>query len=141
MKLEEIEAEIEADSKIDSADLDRESLKIPILHAKYYRIFMGEVRLLKGLERDYKVMRLDKTHYYLGKATDEVYAQNPLTHRILRTDVDMYLDADDELSRVRMNMDFQKAKVDMLEGFIKNLSFRNNTIRNAIDFVRFKNGA
>lgn len=57
MKLADIENEIQQDSKIDHADLDRESLKIPILHAKYYRYFMDEFKILKGLERDFRATK------------------------------------------------------------------------------------
>ncbi len=141
MKLADIEQEIQQDSKIDHADLDRESLKIPILHAKYYRIFMEEIKILKGLEREFRVLKLEKIQYYTGKADEEVYKAAPLDLKVLKTEVDLYLDADPDLSQKRMNLEFQQAKVNMLESFIKNLSFRNNTIRNAIDFIRFKNGA
>lgn len=141
MKLADIEQEIQQDSKIDHADLDRESLKIPILHAKYYRIFMDEIKILKGLEREFRVLKLERIQYYTGKADEEVYKAAPLDLKVLKTEVDLYLDADPDLSQKRMNLEFQQAKVNMLESFIKNLSFRNNTIKNAIDFVRFKNGA
>ena len=140
MKLADIEQEIQKDSVIDYADLDRESLKIPILHAKYYRIFMDELKILKGLEREFRAEKLDRIHYYTGRAPDEVYADEPLNLKVLRGDVDTYLDADPKLSQKRMNLEFQQAKVTMLENFLKNLSFRNNTIRNAIDFIKFKNG-
>jgi len=141
MKLADIEQEIQQDSKIDHADLDRESLKIPILHAKYYRIFMDEIKILKGLEREFRVLKLERIQYYTGKADEEVYKAAPLDLKVLKTEVDLYLDADPDLSQKRMNLEFQQAKVNMLESFIKNLSFRNNTIKNAIDFIRFKNGA
>jgi hypothetical protein len=42
MKLEEIESLWEQDSKIDRTDLDNESLKIPMLHSKYYKIYLRE---------------------------------------------------------------------------------------------------
>ena len=39
MKLEEIQESWSSDSKIDDTELDNESLKIPELHHKYFRIF------------------------------------------------------------------------------------------------------
>ena len=39
MKLEEIQESWSSDSQIDDTQLDNESLKIPELHHKYYRIF------------------------------------------------------------------------------------------------------
>lgn len=140
MKLADIEKEIQQDSVIDNANLDTESLRIPLLHAKYYRIFMEELKILKGLEREFRISKKDKIEYYTGRAADEVYRANPLNSKVLRGDVDVYLDADSELSQLRMNMEFQQAKVQLLENFIRNLGFRNNTIKNAIDWNRFKNG-
>ena len=141
MKLADLEAEIQKDSVIDHADLDRESLKIPITHAKYYRYFMDEFKIFKGLEREFRQTKLDRILYYTGRAPDEVYKEAPLDLKILKTEVDLYLDADPKLSQLRMNLEFQQAKVNMLENFLKNLSFRNNTIKNAIDWNRFKNGS
>lgn len=140
MKLADIEKEIQQDSVIDNANLDTESLRIPLLHAKYYRIFMEELKILKGLEREFRISKKEKIEYYTGRAADEVYQAKPLNSKVLRSDVDIYLDADSELSQLRMNMEFQQAKVQLLENFIRNLGFRNNTIKNAIDWNRFKNG-
>lgn len=140
MKLADIELQIQQDSKIDHANLDRESLNIPILHAKYYRLFMDELKILKGLEREFRMVKLDRIHFYTGRADDEVYKEEPLNLKVLKSEVDTYLDADPKLSQMRMNLEFQQAKVTMLENFLKNLSFRNNTIKNAIDFIKFKNG-
>jgi len=141
MKLAVLEQEIQRDCEIDKANLDRESLNIPMLHAKYYRYFMEEFKILKLLDREYKALKKTRTDYYMGRAPDEEYMREPLGIRILRTDVDLYLDADSALSELKVKLDVQQAKVDMLEAFVRNLSFRNNTIKNAIDFIRFKNGA
>jgi len=141
MKLADIEKEIQLDSVIDNADLDRESLRIPILHAKYYHFFMDELKILKGLEREFRMTKLDRILYYTGKAPDEVYLESPLDLKVLKNEVDIYLDADPKLSQLRMNCEFQQAKVSMLEGFTKLIANRSFIIKNALDFQRFKNGA
>lgn len=142
MKIEDIHAEIEKDSVIDKANLDTESLNIPILHAKWYRIFMEELRFTKALEHDYKVTKRDRTLYYTGKAPDEEYLNEPMNLKaVLKADVDMYLDGDEKLAKIRLRLELQKAKLEMLETFLKNISTRNFLIKNAIDFQRFKNGA
>lgn len=140
MKLEDIMAQVEADSNIDHADLDRESLKIPQLHGKYYKIFIEELRFLKSYERDYNILKKDRTEYYLGKSSDDIYKEDPLDFKIIKQDLDLYLDADDKLSTIKAKRDMQKAKVEMVESFIKSLNNRGFQIKNAIDFLKFKNG-
>lgn len=140
MKLEDIQAEIEKDSIIDKNKLDTESLKIPQMHAKYYRYFMDEVKILKGVEFKFREMKKEKTQYYLGQGTDDKYKEKPLGLKVLKQDIDLYLDADPELNELRARYELQKAKVDMLEGFIKTLNTRNFLIKNAIEWQRFQQG-
>lgn len=141
MKTEDIIAEIEKDSVIDDNALDSESLKIPMLHAKYYRIYMDEFRTLRALDLDYKALKKGRVHYYTGKADDEVYKQEPLNFKVLKNEVDLYLDSDDQLTKLKTRIEMQTAKVNMIEQFIKTLNNRNFIIKNAIDYKRFKSGA
>lgn len=140
MKLDDIQAEIEKDSQINNADLDMESLRIPQLHAKYYKIYLTEVRILKGVESEFRRLKRDKVLYYTGQETDDKYKEKPLHRKILKADVDLFLDADDELSDLKNKYELQKMKAEMLEAFIKTLNTRNFLIKNAIDWKKFCNG-
>jgi len=140
MKLADIQAEIEKDSAINNNSLDTESLRIPMLHSKYYNYFMDELRILKAVEHDYRRVKKERHQYYLGQASDEVYKEKPLNIKVLRADLDLYLDADPELNDLKTKYELQKAKAELLESFIKTLNQRNFLIKNAIDFLRFKNG-
>lgn len=140
MKIEEIRDLMQADSKIDDTALDSESIKIPYLHSKWYGIFIDEIRALKGIEQEYYRLVKEKTEYYLGKADDGVYEEKPLNHKILKQDLDVYLKADDELVKMDGRRSIQQIKVDMIENFIKSINQRSFNIRNAIEFMKFKNG-
>lgn len=140
MRIEEIRDLMQQDSEIDGTALDSESLKIPYLHSKWYSIFVDEIRVLKGIEQEYNRLVKEKTEYYLGKADDEVYEQKPLDHKILKQDLDVYLKADEELMKIDGRRGIQQIKVDMIENFIKSLNQRSFNIRNAIEFMKFKNG-
>ncbi len=140
MKIEEIRDLMQEDSKIDDTALDSESIKIPYLYSKWYGIFIDEVRVLKGIEQEYYRLVKEKTEYYLGKADDKVYEEKPLDHKILKQDLDVYLKADDELMKMEARRSIQQIKVDMIENFIKSINQRSFSIRNAIEFMKFKNG-
>lgn len=142
MKIDEIQDMIKDDSVIDNLDLDGESLKIPQLHARYYRILMDEMRAYKLTEFDYKTTKKSRRLYYTGKASDEEYRDEPMNIKaILKDDVEMFLDADEKLSKIKLKLELQKMKIEMLEAFIKTLTNRNFLIKNAIDWRRFQQGA
>jgi len=71
MKLDDMMDEWEKDSQMDQSELGLESLRIPTLHHKYFKIFSQEGLLLKKLESDYKVLLKLKTMYYMGTLSEE----------------------------------------------------------------------
>ena len=131
---------LEKDSKIDEANLDRESLRIALLHGKWYAIFMDEARVYRKASNDLKRLRKEKTEYFLGKADDKIYEEKPLDLKVLRQDLDLYIDADEEIIILDERVNTQKIKVEMIESFIKSLNSRGFNIKSAIDFLKFKNG-
>ena len=60
--------------------------------------------------------------------------------KILRQDLDVYLNADKELGELQSKIDYTKQKVDFVENIIKQLVNRGYLIKNAIDFMRFQTG-
>lgn len=140
MRLEEIQKSIEIDSVIDEHNLDTASLDIPKLYHKYLQIFNEEFRILKGVEFEYKKVRKERHQYYLGQASDETYRTEPMQIKVLRGDLDLYLDSDPELCNVKSKFDMQKLKVDTVEKFLDALRWRHNHIRNALDWKKFSTG-
>lgn len=142
MKLEEIEALWEQDSKIDRTDLDNESLKIPLLHSKYYKIYLREKIQLKAEEQTYKQFYKLKHEYYTGKLSQEdlnEYGWEPFQF-VLKNDLQVYIDSDKDISDKLLKLQVQREKVELLENIIKTLNGRGFLIKNAIDFIRFTSG-
>ena len=93
---------------------------------------------LKGAQFEYFKMKKIRTEYYLGKASDEAYQKEPLDHKVLKTDLDLYINPDDVLNRLEGIMASQKMKVEMLEKFTSSLYGRGFNIKTALDFLKFK---
>ena len=140
MTLNELLEQIEIDSKIDHNRLDFEALSIPSLHAKYYRLFAEEARILKTLQVDFAMEKKAATHYYLGKAPDEEYQKKPTNIKVLKTDIDLYLDSDEELQALAKKVNSQKLKVETIENFLRTLNNRGYAIKTALDFRKFAAG-
>ena len=144
MKLDEIQKMWSDDSNIDRTELGEESLRIPQLHSKYFKLFSDERLMLRKYERAFKEMYKLKYEYYNGTISEEELKENawePFALKILRTDINMYMDADSELGVLDNKIQLQKEKVDFLESIIKNLPPRGYQINAAITWEKFKVGA
>ena len=144
MKLEDIWDLWEADGHMDMTELSAESLKIPLLHHKYYRLYIQEGLTYKKYEQEYKSLYKLKYEYYMGvldKVTlgERGWEPNPL--KILRQDMPVYMESDPDLQLIQAKIDIQKQKVSFLESAIKMITNRGFLIKNVIDWERFKSGA
>lgn len=144
MKLEEIQNHWEKDSCIDRAELGEESLRIPQLHSKYFKIYSDERMVLRALERSYSVLKHTKYEYYNGTISQEDLNSNgwePCQLKILKSDIPMYIESDADIQKLQARIDMQQEKVEFVESIIKNLPSRGYQIKAAIDWERFKVGA
>jgi len=87
------------------------------------------------------MMKREKWEYYTGKADASVYAEKPFDLKILRTDIDKYLDSDEDLQKQKQKVDYLSTTVDFLDRTIRQIGNRGFTIKNAIDWRKFTSGA
>jgi len=140
MNLDEIQLSWEEDSKIDEDNLHSESTKIPSLHAKYYRI-LNNILLMKKLEENkFKQLKKTKWQYYTGKADPEVYIEKPFDHKVLRQDVDKYMDSDDDLIKILNKIDYFQVMLNYLDSILKTINNRTFQIKNSIEWQKFIRG-
>ena len=140
MNLDEIQSLWSDDSKLDPDNLHTESTRIPELHAKYYRILNRILILKKSEENKFKILKKEKWQYYTGKADPEVYVETPFDHKVLRQDVDMYMDADLDLIKLLSKVDYYQVMISYLDSILKNINNRTYQIKNAIEWQQFIRG-
>jgi hypothetical protein len=141
MTLEELQELIEKDMKINDTELDLESLKTPQLHNKYLKHLNKFKLLLSRAEGDLSRLKREKWEYYTGKATPDVYALKPFNLKLLKTDVDKYIESDEEYQKTKQKVDYLNTIVDYLDKIVRQISNRGFTIKNAIDWRKFTSGA
>ena len=141
MDLEKIQEMWEKDSHIDPDNLHDESLKIPQLHSKYYTIY-NTITLMREKARDqYSKVRLERYNYYTGKATAEVYAEEPFPYKVREKDaIQRHLDADDRMNKIDMKIKYYDVMLKFLEEIIRAVSNRTYQIKNAIEWNKFQTG-
>ena len=143
MKFEEIQKLWSGDCEIDETELSQESVKIPQLHNKYLIIFHDERLRLRTMRFDHSKLLKVKREYFSGRmdATElEAYDWEPFQYKLLKADVQEYIDADDDIIEGKKKLSLQEEKVDYLEAIVKGLSTRGYLIKNAIDWKRFTEG-
>lgn len=143
MKIEDIEGLWDNDSKIDPYDLDSESLKIPELHNKYWKLLNVEILSLKYLESQVTIQRKKLWAYYNGISIDENKNQVfPVKkgQKFTKDDINAFIDGDEKYQEVKSKVLLQEQKVKYIEAIIKELSQRTWNIRNAIEWHKFKGG-
>jgi hypothetical protein len=93
MDLEQLQQLVDKDLKINDTELDLESLKTPQLHNQYMKHLTKFKLMLSRSESEYNILKRNKWEYYTGKSDASVYAEKPFDLKILRTDIDKYLEA------------------------------------------------
>jgi|TARA_B100001093_G_scaffold500547_1_gene551142 hypothetical protein len=141
MDLEKLQELADKDLSINDSELDLESLKTPQLHNKYMKHLTKFKLMLSRAESEYRTIKRDKWEYYTGKADASVYAQKPFDLKILKTDIDKYLEADEDLQRIKQKVDYLNVVVDFLDRTIRQITNRTFTIKNSIDWKKFTSGA
>lgn len=143
MKLEKIYEMWEADSVIPRDQIDYVSLETSKLHSKYHQIYTNERLLLRKLESEFKVLEVDKHEFLTMGPTTETQARGwklPPQGRIIKQEVQRYLDADPDLIALSLRIGLQQEKVQLLDSIIKNLQGRSYNIRNAIEYLKWSQG-
>ena len=140
MNIDEIQTLWEEDSKIDPDNLHTESIKIPALHAKYYKIYNNILLLRKLEENKFKILKKEKWMYYSGKSDPEIYREQPFDYKVLRQDIDKYMDANEEILKSVSKMDYYQTMLNYLDSILKIILNRTYQIKNSIEFLKFISG-
>ena len=143
MNFEEIQKLWTSDCNIDETELAQESVKIPQLHNKYLILYSNEKLRFKEIKLLFSRLIKRKRDYYSGRMTaEELEAADwePFQYKLLKADVQEYIDADENVIESKKLLALQEEKVDYLESIVKGLSTRGYLIKNAIDWKRFTEG-
>ena len=140
MNLDELKLQVSQDLKVDDEHLDTESLKNQEIKAKYLDHKSKFELLLFKAKGDYKRLYREKWEYYGGKADAKVYASKPFDLKVLKTDLGVYISADEEIIDAENKIGYLETVVDYIKGVIKSVDNRGWDIKNAIEWKKFEAG-
>ena len=141
MTLDELQAKAEKDLKIDDTELDLESLKTPQLHSQYLKTYSTYALMLKKAEGDHSPQHLKKWLFYTGKAEPQEYKDKNFDLKVLRQDVDKFIDADEDIIKSKQKVEYLKQICGYCESTLKQINNRTFQIKNAIEWKKFTMGS
>ncbi len=142
MNINDIKEMIQEDSKTikDEVNIDTTSLSVPELSGKYHQLISEEAMSLRLLRKEYDTLYRDRWVFYSGKADPEVYENEPFDLKILKADIDKFLNADELLNKQKDKVTLQEVKINLLTEFTKSIMSISFNIGNAIKWKKFLSG-
>ena len=141
MKLEELQSEAKQDLQIiDQERLDQESYKNQNIKPKWLEYRTKYDKLLIMSKANHQRMYREKWEYYGGKADAKVYAAKPFDLKILKTDLQMYINSDEDILNLQGKIAYYESIIKYIDGVIKSIDNRGWDIRNATEWKKFEAG-
>lgn len=113
------------------------------LHQKYLKFYSDARVEAMNAKALFDVEYKTKFYYYNGwMSQDELKAQGlePFSMKVLKTDMDIFMNADEKIIRLKAKLDMAKEKVEVLDKILRALNTRQFAIRDGIDFIKFTTG-
>ena len=146
MTLDEIKLQWEKDCEVDDIELDKSSLEVPKLHAKYSDMLSSKILLLKKYNQDYNELLKYKWLWYTGKLDDDQiqkfgWKTDPFDGlNIMKNDFNYFFNADNDLKTLKAKIEYLVVTVDFLKRCMDNITWRHQTIKNTIEWRKFMAG-
>ena len=120
------------DLKLTPDNVQQKILELPIIYTKYKKLYLEQRRLLKNINNDIKRTRAKRYHYY--KFDGDFRLDNA-------TEINIFVDGDDELCEINLILDNQDAIVEFLKETVSNITKMSYLIRSYVDLEKLRNGA
>ena len=141
MNLEQLKEEAYKDLPItDQEHLDQESFHNQDIKAKWLDYKTRFELLLVKNKGDYQKLYRDKWEYYGGKADVKVYVAKPFDLKVLKTDLQMYINSDEEVVKLSDKISYLETAIKYIDGVIKSIDNRGWDIKNAIAWKKIEAG-
>ena len=141
MNLDELKLIAEKDLPVTNDEhIDQESYKNQVIKQKWLDFKSDFELMLIKARTDHQQLYREKWEYYGGKADAKVYAAKPFDIKVMKTDLQMYVQSDEDILRLQNKIGYYETCVDYCKGVIKSIDNRVWDIRNATDWKKFEAG-
>jgi hypothetical protein len=139
MTLDELKTQASSDLPItDQEHLDQESFRNQ--ESKWLDYKTRYELLLVRNKGDYQKLYRAKWEYYGGKSDAKVYASKPFDLKVLKTDLAMYINSDDDIIALGAKISYLEITIKFIDGVIKSIDNRGWDVSHAIGWKKFEAG-
>tara|TARA_A100001015_G_scaffold255541_2_gene297031 strand:- start:10383 stop:10832 length:450 start_codon:yes stop_codon:yes gene_type:complete len=135
--------EAKEDIKLDLLDIENELLRNSHLIGKWLTYQQNQKAKFLLIETDYKRFLSKKKRYLMGRLDDEERESNgwPIEgNKILKADLDMWLDADDEILKKKKHYLVQKQIVEFIDSTLSQVVDKKWSIKAYLDYKKWIEG-
>ena len=141
MTLDELKIQASSDLPItDQEHLDQESFRNQEIKAKWLDYKTRYELLLVRNKGDYQKLYRAKWEYYGGKSDAKVYASKPFDLKVLKSDLAMYINSDNEIIELGAKISYLEIVIKYIDGVIKSIDNRGWDVSHAINWKKFEAG-
>lgn len=130
--IDQLEEEAEKDLVLRPDRVELDSANTPTLFNKYHK----EQRLVQveliNAQAAFKKMWNRKWYYYMGKAHPDVYKENPLDIKIMKSDVKQFIESDDDILKLSVTIEMLDMKLKFIMKKLEQINYRSYHIGNMI---------
>jgi hypothetical protein len=139
---EELLSMWEEDAPIDKTALDSAATDAPRLHHKYLTMLMDLKARKIAINHKLEGLKKEKELYYSGQATANDYKEKPFDLKLkTKAGVDKHVNTDPEVVAIEQKIEYINILLEGLNHILEQIKWRNQSIKNAIDWVRFTSGS
>jgi len=126
-----LQKKVLSDLKMTPDNIQQKILELPILYTKYKKLYLDQRKLLKNIHMDMKKLRAKRFHYY---KYDTDYRRDTMS------EINLYVDGDEEICTLNVSIDTQEAIVEFLSDTISQITKNSYLIRSYVDLEKLRNG-
>ena len=132
----------EEDAPIDKTELDSAAVNAPKLNHKYLSQLMDLKAKKIALSHKLESIKKDKELYYSGQATADIYKEMPFDLKLkTKAGVEKHVNTDPEVTQLEQRIEYINILLEGLNHILEQIKWRNQSIKNAIDWARFTSGS
>lgn len=144
MTLDAIQSLWQKDQALDLSLPDQAIRDVPLLHSRWWGIYIEERQRLVLLKYDHDDLRRKKLDWLLGRMDEAeriALGWAPQNVRMVRQEVDAYLAVDPDLLPMAKKLAIQELKLKFVEDCIKHINNRGYLLKTYVEYLRYSQGA
>ncbi len=132
----------EEDAPIDKLELDSAATEAPKLHHKYLSMLMNLKARKIAISHQLEDLKKTKELYYSGQATSDIYKEKPFDLKLkTKAGIEKHVNTDPEVVQIEQKIEYINILLEGLNHILEQIKWRNQSIKNAIDWARFTSGS